>query len=210
MMARLLSPSQTALAARIVTNGGIVAVPTDTVYGLACDPFNARAVERLFEVKGREGKPVSVLCADQRTAETLVEFSNRARDLAARYWPGPLTIVCTLRGDTQGRIPPLLHQNSGWLGVRVPDCATTLSLAEESGGAITGTSANLSGKPSCRTAEEVVSSLGGGIDAIIDGGRLAGVESTVVKVAGETIEVLRRGSLDVEQGRTSRERHQTK
>jgi L-threonylcarbamoyladenylate synthase len=181
---------------RIIRDGGIVAIPTDTVYGLACDPFNGRAVQRLFEVKGREAKPIPVLCHGQKDAESLVTLEPRALELARRYWPGALTIVAPLRVE----MPPTLHQGTEWLGVRVPGSMTAVSAAAAAGGCVTGTSANLSGRPSCRTAQEVAAELGDRIDAIVDGGRLEAVESTVVRVVGGTVEVLRRGAIGFEQG----------
>ncbi len=94
----------------------------------------------------------------------------------------------------------LLDQGSGLLGVRVPDSEVCTSLAAEVGGAITGTSANLSGRPSCRTAGEVIEAMDGKIQLVIDGGRLAGKESTVVRVSSRTVEVLREGSVRIQEG----------
>ena len=180
----------------IIREGGVAAIPTDTVYGLACDPFNAGAVHRLFEVKGRQSKPLPVLCQHQQEAERLVKLEPRALELARAYWPGPLTIVAPLRME----FPLTLHQGTGWLGVRVPGSLTAASIAEAAGGCVTGTSANLSGRPSCRTAQEVEEQLGDQIDAIVDGGRLEARESTVVRVLGGTVEVLRKGAISLEQG----------
>jgi L-threonylcarbamoyladenylate synthase len=185
-----------ARAARVVLDGGIVAYPTDTVYGLGCDPRDAAAVDRLFIIKERERKPVSVLCSDRAKAAELVEFGTIAQRLASRYWPGALTIVLPLKAD----LPVKLHQNTGWLGVRVPDHRWCLSLIRRSGGFLTGTSANLSGAAPSRSAEDVVKQLGERVDLIIDGGKLSGTESTVVRVAAESVEVLRRGAISLESG----------
>jgi L-threonylcarbamoyladenylate synthase len=195
LRARILpaSPGSTPLAATIILEGGVVAVPTDTVYGLACDPRNSSAVDRLFEVKGREDKPIPVLCADLRSAKELVLLNRRALGLARRFWPGALTMVAPLRAT----LPVRLHQNSGWLGVRVPDSRQCIAIARAVGGAVTGTSANLSGRPSCRSAAEVLAELGDRIDAVVDGGRLQGRESTVVKILGDKVEVLRKGAVGV-------------
>lgn len=185
-------------AARIVKRGGVVAYPTDTVYGLGCDPSNDKAVGRLFQVKDRQAKPVPVLCAGPAVAEALVELNGAAVRLAKLHWPGALTIVAPLKEGA--RLSRLLDQGSGYLGVRVPRSALCLELAEKVGGAITGTSANLSGRPSCRTAAEVLASLDGRIQLVIDGGKLRGKESTVVRVSGETVEVLREGSVRIQEG----------
>jgi len=191
-------PQAVAEAVRLVKDGGVVAIPTDTVYGLGCDPFSDEAVGALFKVKNRQAKPVPLLCAEVGVAEKIVELNGIARKLAGLHWPGALTIVAPLR-DGSG-LSPALHQRSGYLGVRVPDSDLCLELAGKVGGAITGTSANLSGQPSCRTAAQVVASLDGGIRLVIDGGTLRGKESTVVRVSGATVEVLREGSVRIQEG----------
>ena len=185
-------------AALVVKQGGVVAIPTDTVYGLGCDPSSDKAVARLYEVKNREAKPVPLLCADVAVAERLVDLDGVARKLAGLHWPGALTIVAPIkRGSNLSR---LLDQGSGYLGVRVPDSEVCVALAGKVGGSITGTSANLSGRPSCRTAAQVAESLDGRIQLVIDGGELRGKESTVVKVSEGTVEVLRKGSVRIQEG----------
>jgi L-threonylcarbamoyladenylate synthase len=185
-------------AARLIKGGGVVAIPTDTVYGLGCDPSSDEAVGKLFKIKDRKAKPVPLLCADSGVAEKLVELNRAARTLARLHWPGALTIVAPLKKG--GKLSPLLHQGSGYLGVRVPKSDLCVELADKVGGALTGTSANLSGMPSCRTAAQVIESLDGRIGLVIDGGELRGLESTVVRVSGETIEVLREGSVRIQEG----------
>jgi L-threonylcarbamoyladenylate synthase len=185
-------------AARIIKNGGVVAIPTDTVYGLGCDPTSDEAVGRLFKVKDRQAKPVPLLCSGQDVVEGLVELNGAARALARLHWPGALTIVAPLKEGSG--LSRLLHQGSGHLGVRVPKSELCVELAGRVGGAVTGTSANLSGRPSCRTAAQVVESLDGRVAMIIDGGELRGRESTVVRVSGETVEVLREGSVRIQEG----------
>jgi len=185
-------------AVRVVKRGGVVAVPTDTVYGLGCDPSSDEAVGRLFEAKNRQAKPVPLLCADLGVAERLVDLNEVARNLAGSHWPGALTIVAPIKG--QGKLSRLLDQGSGYLGVRVPDSEVCVAIAGRVGGSLTGTSANLSGQPSCRTAAQVVASLDGRVQLVIDGGELRGKESTVVKVFGGTVEVLRKGSVRIQEG----------
>jgi L-threonylcarbamoyladenylate synthase len=191
-------PKAVAEAARLIKGGGVVAIPTDTVYGLACNPSSDEAVGRLFKIKGRRAKPVPLLCAGSSVAEALVELNDTARRLASLYWPGALTIVAPLKEG--GALSHLLHQGSGFLGVRVPKSELCVEVASKVGGAVTGTSANLSGHPSCRTAAQVVESLGRRIELVVDGGMLRGRESTVVKVSGETVEVLREGSVRIQEG----------
>ncbi len=180
-------------AAAIVRRGGLVVYPTDTVYGLGCDPFDPRAVRRLFEAKRRSAKPVPVLCSSTRKAESLVEFSPKARQLAKEHWPGALTIVAPLRKS----VPPDLTQGSSTLGVRVPaseDCRRLITLC---GGWITGTSANLSGRQSAKTALEASRQIGERVDLILDGGTLNGEASTVVRVVQDTVTILRTGPVGV-------------
>ena len=185
-------------AVKIMMKGGIVAFPTDTVYGLGCDPKNDKAVRMLFEVKSREAKPIPVLCAGLRDAEKLVSLNETALRLAELHWPGALTIVAPLTKD--GGLSRFLHQGDGYLGVRVPDSEACADLARGVGGAVTGTSANISGRPPCRTAKEVMESLGEKIQLVVDGGMLRGMASTVIKVSGTTVEVLREGSVRIQEG----------
>lgn len=182
-----------ATAASIVRRGGLIVYPTDTVYGLGCNPEDASAVNRLCEAKRREAKPIPVLCASLDAARGFVEMNEKAARLAERYWPGPLTIVAPLKRE----LPFPLHQGSGTLGVRVPASDICLTLIRSCGGALTGTSANISGSPSARTAKEAEQQLGAFVDLILDGGRLEGLESTVVRVVGDKIEAIRRGPVRV-------------
>ena len=195
MRAKLLDLSQASvtLAAKSVRKGLLVVYPTDTVYGLGCDPLNEAAVRRLFEAKGRQSKPVPVLCASPERAGDLVKLGVRGADLARQYWPGPLTIVAPLKRP----VPPQLTQGEAYLGVRVPDHEGALALIAACGGWLTGTSANLSGAPSARSAAEAVDALGGSVEFVLDGGRLTGLESTVVKVNGDEVTLLRRGPVGV-------------
>ena len=180
-------------AAKVVRRGGLVVYPTDTVYGLGCDPLNHAAVRRLFEAKQRDTKPIPVLCSSSERAARLVKLSGRALELAARYWPGALTIVAPLSRS----VPPQLNQGRPSLGVRVPNHPGCLELISSCGGWLTGTSANLSGRPSARSAAEAIDQLGDAVDMVLDGGRLAGVESTVVEVVGNEVTILRTGPVGV-------------
>jgi L-threonylcarbamoyladenylate synthase len=181
-------------AARVVRHGGMVVYPTDTVYGLGCDPFNEAAVKRLFEAKGRESKPIPVLCSSIDKAKELVKLSPTGMDLAEKHWPGALTIVAPIARS----VPPQLTRGGGNLGVRVPAHPGAIELIVACGGRLTGTSANLSGRPSARTAAEAIDQLGNSVDIVLDGGRLQGAESTVVQVIGTEVTLLRTGPVGVE------------
>ncbi len=182
-----------AQASKVVRRGGLVVYPTDTVYGLGCDPLNHAAVRRLFDAKRRDAKAIPVLCSSTEKAAGLVKLSPRALELAARYWPGALTIVAPLSRP----VPPQLNQGRPSLGVRVPNHPRCLQLISSCGGWLTGTSANLSGHQSARSAAEALGQLGGAVDIILDGGRLAGTESTVVEVVGNEVTILRTGPVGV-------------
>ncbi len=180
-------------ASAIVRKGGIIVFPTDTVYGLGCDPRNEGAVRRLFKAKERAAKPVPVLCSSAGKAAELVELRGIALNLAKKHWPGALTIVAPLRVS----LPSALSQGTPNLGVRVPDHPGCLRLIESCGGWLTGTSANLSGKPSAKTAREAAGQLGTSVDLILDGGPSSGKESTVLQVVGDTVTILRTGPVGV-------------
>ena len=190
---RKISAESIREAARLVLGGGVIVYPTDTVYGLGCDPMSELATKRLFAIKGREGKPVPVLCDSLESASRLVRFNGVALQLAKDYWPGALTIVLPLRAE----LPELIHQGSRTLGVRVPNSKSCLDLIATCGGYLIGTSANKSGRPACRTAQEALRSIGEEVDLIIDGGRLGAKESTVVKVSANRVEILRSGAVTV-------------
>jgi L-threonylcarbamoyladenylate synthase len=196
LRARLLPADDESIgrAAKEVRRGGLVVYPTDTVYGLGCDPLNHAAVRRLFEAKGRDKKAVPVLCSSTEKAGGLVKLSGRALELAGKHWPGALTIVAPLSRS----VPPQLNQGKPNLGVRVPNHPECLRLISACGGWLTGTSANLSGHPSARSAAEALDQLGDAVEIVLDGGRLAGTESTVVEVVGNEVTILRTGPVGVE------------
>ena len=195
MRARLLpmDAGSIAMASKEVRHGGLVVYPTDTVYGLGCDPLNHAAVRRLFDAKQRDRKPIPVLCSSAEKAAGMVKLSGRALELASRYWPGALTIVAPL----SRAVPPQLNQGRPSLGVRVPNHPGCLQLISSCGGWLTGTSANLSGRPPARSAAEALDQLGGAVDVVLDGGRVAGTASTVVEVVGNEVAILRTGPVGV-------------
>ncbi|MDG6912693.1 MAG: L-threonylcarbamoyladenylate synthase, partial [Nitrososphaerota archaeon] len=150
-------------------------------------------VRRLFSAKGRGAKAVPVLCSSREKAADLVDLGPRGGELARRYWPGALTIVAPLKM----RVPDMLSQGPH-LGVRVPDHALCLELVASCGGWLAGTSANVSGAPSARSAGDALRQLGGTVDLILDGGPSPGAGSTVVSVVGGTLTILRTGQIGVE------------
>jgi L-threonylcarbamoyladenylate synthase len=179
-------------AARIILQGGVVGFPTETFYGLAADARNEAAIKKVFQIKGREeGKPILLLVADRSWLSGLVQQVNPAAErLMERFWPGPLTLVFRASPD----VSPLLTGNTGKIGIRVSGFALAQALSRAVGRPITGTSANLSGRPNISTAEEVVQSLGKKLDALLDGGETAGGGgTTVLDVSDPLFRVLREG-----------------
>lgn len=175
----------------ILKQGGIIAFPTDTVYGLGADAFNSKAVERIYEVKKRPRHlPFPLLIADISQLTTVAEpESGIAWFLAKRFWPGGLTLVVPKAAS----LPAYLARGST-VAIRIPDHPVCLVLIRYLGSPIIGTSANISGEPATLTTDEVKQQLADKVDFIIDGGkRPAGVESTVVDVTGEVPEILRQG-----------------
>jgi L-threonylcarbamoyladenylate synthase len=180
-------------AVAVLRAGGIVAIPTDTVYGISVALETPGGVERLFEVKRRPlDKAVMVLADDLDQAARLVEISPAARALA-NLWPGGLTLVLPLRPGAS--LPRALTAGTSTLGVRVPDHPLPRHLARAVGPLPT-TSANPSGSAEARSASDVIGSLGGKIDLVVDGGPSAGgVPSTVVDCTAPVIRILRSGAI---------------
>ena len=185
-------------AAQIILQGGAVAFPTETFYGLAADALNERALQNIFQIKGREeNKPLLLLVADRVWVPELVgKISPLAGRLMEKFWPGPLTLVF----EASPHLPALLTANTEKVGLRISSHPVVQSLVHAVGRAITGTSANLSGQPSISTAGEVFRALGEKLDAILDGGKTAGgLGSTVLDVSGITPKFLREGSVSREE-----------
>lgn len=184
-------------AARLILAGETVAVPTETVYGLAADATNAEAVARIYEAKGRPSfNPLIVHVLDMAEAEALgARPDDTARRLAADYWPGPLTLVVPM--SPFGHIAPAVTAGLDTIAVRSPEHPVMRALLQATGRPLAAPSANASGSISSTRAEHVMRSLGGRIPLILNGGPCEkGIESTIVKVAGDRVEVLREGPIE--------------
>ena len=178
-------------AARVLAEGGVVAFPTDTVYGLGADIHNETAVDRIYEIKGRpKGNPLPVLIGDiSKITDVVSNPEPFVLHLAELCWPGGLTIVT----PTSISLPSALLQD-GCVGVRVPEDPICLRLINRFGGPITGTSANRTGSPSAINAKQVKDQLGSAVDYILDAGQSQQIKSsTVVRVAGGKVTILREG-----------------
>ena len=184
-------------AARLVLAGEPVAVPTETVYGLAADASDARAVARIYEAKGRPSfNPLIVHVKNIDEARRIAELGPRVGALAEAHWPGPLTIVAPLRHDSA--IAPLVTAGLPTIGIRVPAHRAIQALLRAVGRPLAAPSANASGTISPTRADQVLRSLGGGIKLIVDDGPSpGGIESTIVAEASGQLRLLRRGPIEV-------------
>ncbi len=191
-MIKLGQPNAIQHAVDVLQHGGLVAFPTDTVYGLAAIPFKEEYVEGLFSAKGRNNaRAIAVLIGDYKDLNRVAErFDETSKRLANSFWPGPLTLVVPKLAS----LPEALSQD-GTIGVRMPDHPAALSLLRRIG-PLAVTSANLSGQENANTAEEVYRQLSGRVHLILDGGRtVGGVPSTVVNCTSPVMTILREGPI---------------
>ncbi|MHB0976667.1 MAG: L-threonylcarbamoyladenylate synthase [Candidatus Aquicultorales bacterium] len=180
--------------AGMIKRGLVVALPTDTVYGVAADVFNRAAVDSIYEVKGRPPKmPLPVLIADPSDlGEIAAEIPEAARLLADRFWPGPLTIILP-KAD---RVPDAVTAGGQTVGVRCPDNRVARAVIREVGVPLATTSANVSGEPPPTDADGVLAQLGGRLPLVLDAGPSPiGVASTIVDLTKHPAEVIREGSI---------------
>jgi L-threonylcarbamoyladenylate synthase len=185
-------------AAAVIRSGGLVAFPTETVYGLGADALNEAAVRRIFGVKGRPpDNPIIVHVADRDSVYLLAsEVPRAAEELISRFWPGPMTLVL----KRTELVPAVTCGGLETVAVRMPAHPVALELIEEAGVPIAAPSANVSGSPSPTSAEHVLRDLGGKIEMVLDGGPAEiGVESTVIDMTVDPPELLRPGGLPLEE-----------
>lgn len=189
------APDEVALgeAAAVIRRGGVVVFPTDTLYGLAADPRDSRAVQRVFAIKRREtGEPLPLIAASLAAAAGVGRLTPLARRLAAAFWPGALTLVV----EDAGVVVPAVHAGTCAVAVRVPASTVAAGLARMAGGVITSTSANRSGAPAPASALEAEKALGLEPDGLVDGGPApGGLPSTVVDARGTAPVLVRAGTV---------------
>jgi L-threonylcarbamoyladenylate synthase len=179
-------------AVGVLRQGGVVAYPTDTLFGLAVDPRSATAVAKLFAVKARDpGHAVPLIAADAAQAALAGTFTDSARRLVRLFWPGPLSVVL----DASRGIDPQLVAADGSIAVRVPDSEMARALARAFGFCITATSANLSGAPPTASADVVRATLGARVDDVLDGDAPGGPPSTIVDVRARVPRLVRAGAV---------------
>lgn len=184
-----------------ISRGGVIAFRTDTFYGLGADPFNAAAVARIRELKGREDdKPILLLVSDEVwVAKLIADRSEAFARAAAAFWPGPLTII----GVAVAALPAEITAGTGTVGVRLPAAENVRTLVRECGGVLTATSANPSGREPARSAQEVAEYFPNGpsrgLDLILDGGEVTVTEpSTVLDATTSPPRVVREGAISSE------------
>ncbi len=185
-------------AAEMIMRGSVVGVPTDTFYGLGADPFNLAAVEEIYRVKGRpenRALPVLVNCIEQ-CLPLAADLPDNFLKLAQKFWPGSLTLIV----EASNRIPLKVTANKGRVALRWPKSPVTCAIIEQMGSPITGTSANISGFPSCSNANQLVKQLGQRLALILDAGETGATQpSTIVDLRGEEWRVVRRGLITEEE-----------
>ncbi len=198
MKTQILSTKDTHLAAEILRSGGLVAIPTETVYGLAANALNEEAVKKIFVAKGRPSdNPLIVHISKVEEIEPLVkEFTSEAKLLAEAFWPGPLTIIL----KKSEIIPDVISGGLDTVAIRLPDHPIARKIIQEAGCPLAAPSANLSGNPSPTKVLHVAADLSGKIDAIVNAGPCnVGLESTVISLCTDTPKILRPGAITVEQ-----------
>ena len=190
------SPRLLNQAVQLLRDGGVVAFPTDTVYGVGVDPFQPEAVRRLYRIKGRpEDKPIAILVGSIEDVARVAQTPSRTFSrLADRFWPGGLTLIVETR-----ELPPEITAGGSTVGVRMPDHPLTLELLRGFGGPIATTSANRSGENPATSAEEVGAQLGDRVNLIVDGGdTITKVASTVLDLSVSPPKILRHGGISEE------------
>ena len=182
-------------AAEAVKEGGLVVYPTETVYGLGCDPFNVSAVKRLIQAKGARDKPLPILAHSVHDVKRVAELTEKGEELARKFWPGPLTLILSRKC-----LPDIVTLGSATVGVRIPKNGVALKLLEFSGGLLVGTSANKTGAKPSSTALEAYEQLKDEVDMVLDGGLVEfGVSSTVLDLTSKDPKIIREGPLTVKE-----------
>jgi len=173
--------------------GGVIAYPTDTTYGIGCDIFNKKGVKKIYQIKHRDPrKPFSFICADLSDVANYAQVSNFAFKTMKRNLPGPYTFVL----EATRMVPDLLTTRQKTVGIRIPDNAIALAIVRELGHPLVTTSANVSGEDAFNDPSLIDESMGRMLDMVVDGGILLGDPSTVVSLIDDKAEVLRQGSGD--------------
>jgi tRNA threonylcarbamoyl adenosine modification protein (Sua5/YciO/YrdC/YwlC family) len=188
---------QKRLISRVVEclkQGGVIAYPTDTTYGIGCDIFSKKAVKKIYQIKQRDPKkPFSFICFDLSDASSYAKISNFAFRTLKRNLPGPYTFVL----EATRVVPDTLITKQKTVGIRIPNDPIALAIVQELGHPLVTTSANISGDEPIQDPSFIYDALGNSIDIVVDGGVRMGDSSTVISLLDDKIEVLRQGSGDI-------------
>nr|WP_320115934.1 L-threonylcarbamoyladenylate synthase [uncultured Desulfuromonas sp.] len=169
---------------------GVIAYPTDTIYGVGCDIFNKKGIKKIYQLKRRDAKkPFSFICSDLSEIATYAHVSNMAFKIMKRHLPGPYTFVL----DASRVVPDLVMTKQRTVGIRMPDNAITLEIVRQLGHPLVTTSANISGDETYQDPSLIHDDWGNHLDMVVDGGLLYGEPSTVISLRNDQIEVLRQG-----------------
>ncbi len=191
-------PAILAEAAKVLQNGGIIAFPTDTFYGLAVNPNDDAAVKRLFKLKRRPpSKPIIILIDQPAKLNDLIKNCDTPllKKIMENFWPGPLTLVLKEKGHLNKQITG----GTETIGIRLPKAAIPIGIIQKTGFPITATSANRSGEPAAMTANEIEKTMGPELDLILDGGKYEGMPSTLLDLSKPIPRILRKGKVSSDQ-----------
>jgi L-threonylcarbamoyladenylate synthase len=180
----------------MIKKGGVIVYPTDTVYGIGGNPFLEDVVIRIKNIKQREEKAMPILVSSLEKAKEIAYFNDLSLKIANTFWPGPLTIVL----KTKVKFSPHLTGGRDSIGLRIPNHELALKIIEASGGALIGTSANISGRPPAISIEDLDEKIRSSVDLIIDGGKCyLGKPSTVIEVIDAKIKIIRIGAIGIDE-----------
>ncbi|MCQ5337200.1 MAG: L-threonylcarbamoyladenylate synthase [Candidatus Methanomethylicia archaeon] len=180
----------------MIKKGGVIVYPTDTVYGIGGNPFLEDVVIRIKNIKQREEKAMPILVSSLEKAKEMAYFNDLSLKIANTFWPGPLTIVL----KTKVKFSPHLTGGRDSIGLRIPNHELALKIIEASGGALIGTSANISGRPPAISIEDLDEKIRSSVDLIIDGGKCyLGKPSTVIEVIDSKIKIIRIGAIGIDE-----------
>jgi len=182
------------IVADSLRQGGVIAYPTDTIYGIGCDIFNRKGVKKIYQIKQRDPrKPFSFICSDLSEVANYAQVSNAAFKIMKRYLPGPYTFVL----EASRVVPDLLTTKQKTVGIRIPDNPIALQIVRELGHPLVTTSANISGEDIFSDPADIQQKLGKLLDLVVDGGSLSGDPSTVISLVNDQVEVIRAGVGDI-------------
>lgn len=174
--------------------GGVIAYPTDTIYGIGCDIFNRKGVRKIYQIKQRDPrKPFSFICADLSDVSNYAQVSNFAYKIMRRHLPGPYTFVL----EATRAVPDLLTTRQKTVGIRIPDNPIALSIVKELGHPLVTTSVNVSGEDIMNDPYDIHQELGNHLDVVVDGGIVTGDPSTIISLIDDRVELLREGCGDI-------------